>query len=120
MLPIPAAAPQIKAGKLRAIAVTTTRTPVLPDVPTLAESGLPGFNFEAWVAVIGPAGMPSNVVNDTYNKLKAALESKEVQDALQSQGMTAVGNTPAQFGPFLVSELEKHGRLVKRSGATVD
>ena len=121
MLPIHVAAPQIKAGKLRAIAVTTTsRTPVLPDVPTLTESGLPGFNFEAWTAVIGPAGMPSNVVNDTYNKLKAALESKEVQDALQSQGMTVVGNTPAQFGPFLVSELEKHGRLVKRSGATVD
>ena len=121
MLPPSIALPHVKAGKLRAIAVSSTsRSSVLPDVPTLAESGLPGFSFDGWIAVIGPAGMPSNVVNDIYNKLKVALATKEVQDAIHLQGMEIVGNTPAQFAPLLVSELEKHGRLVKRSGATAN
>ena len=121
MLPLSTALPHVKAGKLRAIGVTSTsRSSVLPDVPTLSESGLPGFSFDAWIAVIGPAGMPSNVVNDTYNKLKLVLATKEVQQAIHLQGMEIVGNTPEQFGPLLVSELEKHGRLVKRSGATAD
>ena len=121
MLAVSAALPHVKAGKLRAIGVSSTsRSSALPDVPTLAESGLPGFSFDAWIAVIGPAGMPGNVVNDTYSKLKAVLATKEVQDAIHLQGMEIVGNTPAQFGPLLASELEKHGRLVKRSGATAD
>lgn len=120
-LPLSTALPHVKAGKLRAIGISSTsRSSVLPDVPTLAESGLPGFSFDAWIAVIGPAGMPSNVVNDTYNKLKAVLATKEVQDAIHVQGMEIIGNTPAQFGPLLVSELEKHGRLVKQSGATAN
>ncbi|WP_280151928.1 tripartite tricarboxylate transporter substrate binding protein [Piscinibacter sp. XHJ-5] len=121
MLPLSTALPHVKAGKLRAIGVSSTsRSSALPDVPTLAESGLPGFSFDAWIAVIGPAGMPSNVVNETYSKLKAVLATREVQEAIHLQGMEIVGNTPAQFGPLLVSELEKHGRLVKRSGATAN
>ena len=121
MLPVSTALPHVKAGKLRAIAVSSTsRSSALPEVPTLTESGLPGFSFDAWIAVIGPAGMPSNVVNDTYHKLKLVLATKEVQEAIHLQGMEIVGNTPAQFGPLLVSELEKHGRLVKRSGATAN
>ena len=121
MLPLSTALPHVKAGKLRAIGVSSTsRSSALPDVPTLAESGLPGFGFDAWIAVIGPAGMPSNVVNDTYHKLKLVLATKEVQEAIHLQGMEIVGNTPAQFSPLLVSELEKHGRLVKRSGATAN
>ena len=121
MLSLSTALPHVKAGKLRAIGVSSTsRSSALPDVPTLTESGLPGFSFDAWIAVIGPAGMPSNVVNDTYQKLKRVLATKEVQEAIQLQGMEIVGNTPAQFSPLLVSELDKHGRLVKRSGATAN
>ena len=121
MLPLSTALPHVKAGKLRAIGVSSTsRSSALPDVPTLTESGLPGFSFDAWIAVIGPAGMPSNVVNDTYHKLKLVLATKEVQEAIHLQGMEIVGNAPAQFGPLLVSELEKHGRLVRRSGTTAN
>jgi len=121
MLPVPAAAPHIKSGKLKAFGVSSaTRSPALPDVPTLAETGLPGFSFDAWIAFIGPAGMPGPVVEDTYAKVKAVLAKKDVQDGLAAQGVQIIGNTPAQFGPFLAAELDKHGRLVKRSGATAD
>jgi tripartite-type tricarboxylate transporter receptor subunit TctC len=121
MLPVPTAAPHIKAGKLRALGISTAaRSPALPDVPTLAESGLPGFDFEAWVAIIGPAGMPAPVVADAYKKIKTALDQKDVHDALVAQGMNVTGMTPEQFAPYLKAELDKHGKLVKKSGATAD
>ncbi|SDZ70722.1 Tripartite-type tricarboxylate transporter, receptor component TctC [Variovorax sp. YR266] len=121
MLPLVVAAPQIKAGKLRALAVSTaSRNPALPDVPTVAESGIPNFEFDSWVAIIGPAGMAPSVVASTYQRLKEALATKEVQDSFVVQGFTSMTTTPEQTQPFLISELEKHGKLVKRSGATAE
>ncbi|MDR6860197.1 tripartite tricarboxylate transporter substrate binding protein [Variovorax guangxiensis] len=121
MLPLAVAAPQIKAGKLRALAVSTSsRSPALPDVPTVAESGIPNFEFDSWVAIIGPAGLPPAVIASTYQKLKEALATKEIHDSFAAQGFTSMTTTPEQTQPFLISELEKHGKLVKRSGATAD
>ncbi|RST47915.1 Bug family tripartite tricarboxylate transporter substrate binding protein [Variovorax sp. MHTC-1] len=121
MLPLVVAAPQIKAGKLRALAVSTaSRNPALPDVPTVAESGIPNFEFDSWVAVIGPAGMAPQLVASTYQKLKEAMATKEIHDSFVAQGFTPMTTTPEQTLPLLVSELEKHGKLVKRSGATAD
>ena len=118
---VTAVAPHIKAGKLRAIAMsTTTRTPLLPDVPTLAESGLPGYNFDAWIALIGPAHLPAAVVQKAYADLKTVLAGKDVQDTLAAQGIAVIGGTPEQALPFFRSELEKHLKLVKLSGASVD
>jgi tripartite-type tricarboxylate transporter receptor subunit TctC len=118
---VTAAAPHIKSGKLRAIGVSTkTRTPVLPDVPTLAESGLPNYSFDAWIALVGPAGLPAPIVQKYYSDIKAVLAQKEVQDALVQQGITVINSTPEQAAPFFRSELEKHARLVKQSGATAD
>jgi tripartite-type tricarboxylate transporter receptor subunit TctC len=121
MLPLAVAAPHIKSGKLRAIAVTTAkRNAAYPEIPTLAESGLPGFEFESWIAVIGPAGMPAPVVADAYRRIKETMASKEVQDSFLAQGFTLTTTTPEQTRPFFETELEKHKKLVKRSGAVAD
>ena len=118
---VTAVAPHIKAGKLRAIGVSSkTRSAALPDVPTLAESGLPRYDFDAWIALVGPAGMPAAVVQKTAADLKAVLAHKEVTDALAAQGIVLIHNTPEQALPFFKAELEKHLKLVKASGASID
>ena len=118
---VTAAAPHVKAGKLRAIGVSTKqRSAILPDVPTLAESGLPNYSFDAWIAVVGPAGLPKPIVQKYYTDFKTVLAQKEVQDALAAQGITVINSTPEQAVPFFKSELDKHAALVKKSGATVD
>jgi tripartite-type tricarboxylate transporter receptor subunit TctC len=120
-LSVTAAAPHIKAGKLRAIGVSTKqRSAVLPDVPTLAETGLPNYSFDAWIAAIGPAGLPKPIVQKYYTDFKTVLAQKEVQDALAAQGIAVVNNTPEEAVPFFKSELDKHAVLVKKSGATAD
>lgn len=114
-------ASQVKAGKLRAIAVTTpTRSAVLPDVPTFAESGLPRYRFEGWLALVGPAELPRPIVERLNAELKAALAQKEVQEALAAQGVIPGGSTPEAARQFIHAEMEKHSQLVKRSGATLD
>lgn len=121
MLPLVVAAPHIKSGKLRAIAVTTAkRNAAFPDIPTLAETGLPGFEFESWIAVIGPAGMPAPVVADAFKRIKEAMADKEVHDSFLAQGFTLTTTPPEKTRPFFQTELEKHRKLVKRSGAVAD
>jgi tripartite-type tricarboxylate transporter receptor subunit TctC len=121
ILGLPSVVGQVKSGRLRAIAVTTAkRAAVMPEIPTLAESGLPNYNFEPWIAFIGPAGLPQAIVDRIYAETKAALASREVQDAFAAQGLVAVDSTPAHSVEFFQSELDKHTRLVKQSGAALD
>ena len=89
-------------------------------MPTLAESGLPNYSFDAWIAVVGPAGLPKPIVQKYYTDFKTVLAQKEVQDALAAQGIAVINSTPEQAVPFFKSELDKHAVLVKKSGATVD
>ncbi|NML19076.1 tripartite tricarboxylate transporter substrate binding protein [Azohydromonas caseinilytica] len=118
---VTAAAPHIRAGKLRAIGLSTKeRSPVLPEVPTLAESGLPNYSFDAWIALVGPAGLPAPIVQKAYADVKTVLAQKDVQDALAQQGITVINGTPEQAGPFFKAELDKHAKLVRQSGATAD
>jgi tripartite-type tricarboxylate transporter receptor subunit TctC len=118
---VTAAAPHVKSGKLVAIGVTTPqRSAVVPDVPTLAESGLPKYSFDAWIALIGPPALPPALVAKIYADTKTVLAQKEVQSALAAQGIAVIGNTPEQAVPFFKSELDKHTALVKRSGASVE
>lgn len=120
-LSVTAAAPHIKAGKIRAYGVSTKqRSSVLPDVPPLAESGLPNYSFDAWIAAIGPAGLPKPIVQKYYTDLKTVLAQKDVQDALAAQGITVIASAPEQAVPFFKAELDKHAALVKKSGATAD
>ncbi|WP_342131040.1 Bug family tripartite tricarboxylate transporter substrate binding protein [Hydrogenophaga sp. OTU3427] len=118
---VTAAAPHIKAGKLRAIGTSTKqRSAVLPDVPTLAESGLPNYAFDAWLAVIGPADLPKATVDKLFQDVKKAVSSTEVQQAFAAQGIATIVSTPEQTVGFFKAELDKHLALVKKSGATAD
>ena len=114
-------APQVRAGALRALAVSTpARSPALPDVPTVAEAGVPGYSFDAWIALIGPAGLPRSVVDADHAAVRTALASPEAQTALSAQGLTILGTGPDQAPAFFRSEMTKHQKLVKQSGATLD
>lgn len=120
-LGIASAAAQIEAGKLRAIGVTTTqRSPLMPNVPTLAEQGLPKYNFDGWMALVGPAGLPRAIVDRLNAELKAVLALKEVQDSMAKMAVMVATTTPEQAVQFFQSELDKHTQLAKRGGATLD
>lgn len=112
---------QIQAGSLRALAVSTReRSKVLPDVPTLVEAGVPNYAFDAWVALIGPAGLPKPVVERYATAFQAALRSPEAQNAVLGQGLAVMDIGPAAAPAFLASELDKHQKLVRLSGARID
>jgi tripartite-type tricarboxylate transporter receptor subunit TctC len=114
-------ASQVKAGALRALAVSTpTRSAALPDVPTLAEAGVPRYSFDAWIALIGPAGLPKNLVEAYNGAMKTALASPEAQNAISGQGLMVLDTGPDAAPAFFQSELAKHQKLVKQSGATLD
>lgn len=113
--------PLIKAGKLKAIAVSTTqRVPALPDVPTLAESGVPQYNFDAWLAIVGPAGMPRQNVANLQAKIRATLQERNIQDSLAQQGVVVSTSGSDTAAPFFKSELDKHARIVRQAGATLN
>lgn len=114
-------AQQVKAGTLRALAVSTaTRSAALPDVPTLAEAGVPRYSFDAWIALIGPAGLPRATVDSYAAAIKSAMASTEAQAAVAGQGLMVMDKGPAEAPAFFQAELAKHQKLVKQSGATLD
>lgn len=118
---VPSIADHVRSGRLRGIGVSTLeRTPTLPTVPTLAESGLPNYNFDGWLAFIGPAGLPRPIIDRINAATRSALAQKDVQDSLAAQGIMVVGDSPESATRFFQAELDKHTRLVKRSGATVE
>jgi tripartite-type tricarboxylate transporter receptor subunit TctC len=116
------ALPQVKAGKLRALAVTTLkRAPSVPDLPTIAESGLPGFDLTTWFGIFVPAGTPPETVAKLNAEIVKALASKELVDRLATMGTTPPGNnTPERFAAFVRTEAAKYAQVVKSSGARVD
>ena len=112
---------QIQSGKMRALGVTTTvRSAVLPKVPTLAESGLPNYSFDGWLSLVGQAGLPRPIINRLNAELKAALALPEVREAMAAQGVMIIASSPESATQFFASELDKHAKLVKSSGAKVD
>jgi tripartite-type tricarboxylate transporter receptor subunit TctC len=118
---LPSSLALIKSGKLRAIAVTSLkRAPALPDVPTIAESGLPGFEASSWFGVLAPAGTPAPVVARLNAEVNKWLQSPEAREQLLAQGAAAAGGTPEQFAAHIRAETEKWAKVVKASGAKVD
>lgn len=115
------ALPHVKAGKSRALAVTSlARNPVYPDVPTIAESGFPGFSAVSWFALSAPAGTPPDVIRRLNEASVKALAMPEIRERLQSQGFVVVGNSPSEFSAFVRDEIAKWGRAAKASGAALD
>ena len=116
-----AALPHVKAGNLRALAVTsTTRSPLLPDVPTLQEAGVKDFQFTQWLALLAPANTPRDVVTRLNSALKNALESKDVRDKFAQQGFDAFITTPEDAGKFIASEVQRFGKLIKTRKITAE
>ena len=115
------ALPNIRAGRLRALAVTTKkRSAFVPELPTIAESGLPGFDVSTWFGVMAPAATPRPIVNRLHDGIVRALAHPDVKERLAAMGAEPVGDTPEQFGAFVKSEIAKYAKVVKDSGARVD
>jgi tripartite-type tricarboxylate transporter receptor subunit TctC len=118
---MPSSLPHVKAGRLRAIAVTSAkRSPAAPDVPTIAESGVPGYEAVAWFGVLAPAGTPPAIVNKLNAEIVKVLKSPDVAQRLASQGAEPVSNTPEEFSAYIKTEMVKWAKVIKASGAQVD
>lgn len=118
---MPSAWPHVESGKLRALAVTTAeRSATAPDLPTMQESGFEGFDVSSWFGVIGPKGMPKEVVETLNKAIRDALAKPEVRERFAGLGAVPGDTTPEQFGEFIKSEVESWGPVVEASGAQVD
>jgi tripartite-type tricarboxylate transporter receptor subunit TctC len=114
---VPGLAPFVKAGRVRAIAVTSAkRSALLPDVPTIAEQGYPGFDVSYWLGLIGPARMPPSVVNKINQDTNAALKRPEVREQFLLQGAEPAGGTPQEFMALLKREIKEWADVVKKVG----
>lgn len=122
MLPTPQASLQlIQAGRLRALAVTSAkRISVLPDIPTVAESGYAGFEAVDWKVLVGPARMPPDLVKKLHDEVEKALAKPEVQSRIQAEGSVPVTGSSAQLAAFIKSEHARWGVVVKAAGITAD
>ncbi|ALM83352.1 tripartite tricarboxylate transporter substrate binding protein [Bordetella sp. N] len=120
-LGVTAALPQIRAGRLRALAVTTTqRSADLPDVPTLDEAGVKGYEATIWLGLLAPAGTPPDVVRRLHDTAAQVMQTDDARKALATAGLTLSLDSSAQFGQLLESESAKWGKVVKQTGATVN
>jgi tripartite-type tricarboxylate transporter receptor subunit TctC len=113
--------PLIKAGKLRLIGVTTPkRLTQFPDVPTVSESGMPGFEFNSWFTIMAPAGTPKDIVHRLAAEVRKALADPEVREKLLANGLTPRGTTPEELGTATRAQLAKYGQLIKANNITVE
>jgi tripartite-type tricarboxylate transporter receptor subunit TctC len=112
---------QIKAGKLRAIAVSSSkRAPTLPDIPTIAEAGVPGYDSGVWYALLAPKGTPPAIVQRLNADINALLKEGDLKKAFLNDGIVPIGSTPEQLGAYIQSESAKWSDIVHRSGASID
>ena len=115
------AMPQVKSGKLRPLAVTTAqRSAFFPELPTLSEAGVPGYEFSTWYGLLAPGRTPAAVVGQLNGVTAKALRSPALKEQFAAQGLEATPSSPAEFGAYLKSEVAKWARVVKASGAKPD
>ncbi len=118
---IPQVMEHIKSGRLKALAVTTTRRSAsLPDVPTIAEVGFPGYEVPVWYGVFGPAGMPRDVVDKLARNLKEVLELPAVKEKLSGWGVSPVGSTPAEFDAFIQAQASNWSKVIKGANIKIE
>ena len=115
------ALPHVQAGKLRALAVASAeRNPAYPGVPTVAESGFPGFSAVSWFGLSAPAGTPKEIIQKLHEATVKAMNVPEIRNRLQSVGFVVVANSPQQFGEFVATEIAQWSKAAKASGAQLD
>jgi tripartite-type tricarboxylate transporter receptor subunit TctC len=118
---LPAATPLVKAGRLKALAVSSAqRAPSLPDIPTMAESGVAGFEVVYWYGFFAPSATPKDVVARIHADTAAVLRLPEIAGSLAGQGLQPIGVSQEEFVAFIRSEMEKWAVVIKASGAKVD
>ena len=120
-IPAAGAMPQVKAGKLKVLGIASVkRFPLLPDVPTLVEQGLPGIEANSWMGVVAPAKTPAPVLARIQQEISKMLKDPEVVKTLHNQYMEPVGSTPQEFAAYMKEELERWGPLIKKNNITLD
>ncbi len=119
--PIVAVLSQVKAGRLRALAVTSaTRSAAAPELPTLAESGLPGYEISSWFGLFVPVNTPAAAIDRLYRETARALQTADVRERFAREGAEPVGSSPAEFNNYVRAEFAKYARIVKDTGVKVD
>jgi tripartite-type tricarboxylate transporter receptor subunit TctC len=109
--------PQIRANRVRALAVTSaTRIQPLPEVPTLAEAGMPGYDATSWYGLLAPARTPHDVIGRLHGEVAKAVRAPDLRERLLSEGAVPVGNTPEQFAAFIQNELKRWAKVIKDAG----
>jgi tripartite-type tricarboxylate transporter receptor subunit TctC len=109
--------PHVRSGKLRALAVSSAkRSPSVPELPTVAEAGVPGFAVDQWYALFAPAGTPKEVVAKLYGEVAKTVANQQTRERLLSMGLDPVGMSPDEFTPYVKAETEKWGKLVREAG----
>jgi tripartite-type tricarboxylate transporter receptor subunit TctC len=118
---MPASMPQARAGRLRALAVTgATRSPAAPELPTIAEAGLPGYAFTSWYGVVAPGPTPRAIVELLATELRKVLEVKDVRDRLAADGSETVGSPPDAFAALIKADIARYARIVQQAGIRAD
>ena len=118
---VPTVTPMVNAGRLRALAVSgAQRSPALPDVPTMAEAGLPGFDATAWYSIVVPAGTPKPIISRLNAELVKILKSPDIRARLVSEGADVETSTPEELGAFVHAEIQKWSKAVRESGTKID
>ena len=118
---VPNVLQQVKAGKLRGLAVSSKeRSPFIKELPTVAESGVPGFDVSVWFGVVAPAGTPQSVIAKLNAEINGILKLAEIRQAFNNQGVEPAGGTPGEFSSFLVAQTTKWAKVVKDSGAKAE
>ena len=117
----PIAIPHMKAGRLNALGVSTAkRSPEMPDVPTIAEAGVPGYEATVWIGMLAPAGTPNEIIAKINGEIGRLVRADEVRKLLAPTGMEPDPDTPEQFAAYLKADYDKWGKVVRESGATVN
>jgi tripartite-type tricarboxylate transporter receptor subunit TctC len=115
------ALPHVKSGRMRALGVTTVkRSPAAPDVPTLIEGGVAGYDYSTWYGLLAPAGTPKPIIDMLNATNRKVLARDDIKQKLESQGVDPIVNTPAEFSAYMKSETEKWGKVVKATGAKAE
>ena len=118
---VPASLPYVKAGRAKALAVTSAaRSPVLPDVPTMAESAVPGYEAKNWYGMLAPAGVPKPILAKLNQQVNEALRARDVADAISRQGADPEGGTPEAFAAYLKSEIAKWSKVIAAANLKVE